>query len=293
MSTLTDTMKNEYMKRILRTTGVRPPQQMPRRGTPHYRMPQARGQRRLARARALPRPRDPARGVRDARPTRPTRPTPTRSSRRSPRRAARSSSARSASSARCDLDREWTPNAEKCPTMIKWLESVGARFGKVQLLRMTPNTLRECRWGLHLDNNNQLNPESNGWAVRVWHELTDDASSRLVVRQEEFDKALRGPDPAAAARAGGGRLAVALPRRLPPRDAHALRDDLDVRERSRAGALDRQPAAERRRRGRLAAAAVPRPGGRAQAATGSAGPGRPRRSASRRPPGPARRSRDR
>jgi hypothetical protein len=53
---------------------------------------------------------------------------------------------------------------------------------------MTPNTLRECRWGLHLDNNNNLNPESNGWAVRVWHELTDDSSSRLVVRPEEFDK---------------------------------------------------------------------------------------------------------
>jgi hypothetical protein len=42
---------------------------------------------------------------------------------------------------------------------------------------------------LHLDNNNNGNPESNGWAVRVWHELTDDKSSRLVVRQDEFDKA--------------------------------------------------------------------------------------------------------
>jgi len=50
---------------------------------------------------------------------------------------------------KCDLDREWTPNAEKCPTIIKWLESVGARFGKVQLLRMSPNTLRECRWAPH------------------------------------------------------------------------------------------------------------------------------------------------
>src|SRR5436305_15342907 len=36
---ITDAMKNELTKRILRSTGVRPPQQMPRRGTPHYRMP--------------------------------------------------------------------------------------------------------------------------------------------------------------------------------------------------------------------------------------------------------------
>jgi hypothetical protein len=86
-----------------------------------------------------------------------------------------------------DLEAEWTDNAKKCPTIVKWLESIGARFGRVQLLRMAPNTLRECRWGLHLDNNNNANPESNGWAVRVWLELTDDDSSCLVVRQEEFD----------------------------------------------------------------------------------------------------------
>ena len=52
---------------------------------------------------------------------------------------------------------------------------------------MTPNTLRECRWGLHLDNN-QGNPESNGWIVRVWMELTDDPDSMLVVRPAEFDR---------------------------------------------------------------------------------------------------------
>ncbi|MBS0352228.1 MAG: hypothetical protein JSR33_13790 [Proteobacteria bacterium] len=89
---------------------------------------------------------------------------------------------------KCDLDREWTANAQKCPTIIKWLESIGARFGKVQLLKMTPNTLQECRWSLHLDNNNQNNPEANGWAVRIWLELTHDDSSRLIIRSEEFNK---------------------------------------------------------------------------------------------------------
>ena len=41
---------------------------------------------------------------------------------------------------KCDLDGKWTPNAEKCPTIVRWLESIGARFGKVALLRMKPNT---------------------------------------------------------------------------------------------------------------------------------------------------------
>jgi hypothetical protein len=81
-----------------------------------------------------------------------------------------------------------TPNAEKCPTIIKWLDSMGARYGRVQLLRMKPNTLRECRWGLHQDNNNLVNPSSNGWIVRIWLELTDDSTSTLLVRQGEFGR---------------------------------------------------------------------------------------------------------
>lgn len=87
---------------------------------------------------------------------------------------------------KADLDGVWTENAKRCPAIVSWIESIGARFGRVQLLRMSANTLRECRWGLHLDNNNQGNPESNGWIVRVWLELTDDPSSALLVRPGEF-----------------------------------------------------------------------------------------------------------
>lgn len=89
---------------------------------------------------------------------------------------------------KAEIEGVWTENAEKCPTIVSWIESIGARFGRAQLLRMTHNTLHECRWGLHLDNNNQGNPETNGWIVRVWLELTDDPSSALLVRAREFDR---------------------------------------------------------------------------------------------------------
>jgi hypothetical protein len=188
MSTITDAMKNEYLKRFLRTTGIRPPQQMPRRGTPHYRMPKLEangGWLALEPYRGPEIPREEYESLTYT--NYPSDPStffaPITSASGQIELGAFGKYGKS------DLDREWTPNAEKCPTVIKWLESVGTRFGKVQLLRMTPNTLRECRWGLHLDHNNQNNPESNGWAVRVWLELTDDNSSRLVVRNEEFDKA--------------------------------------------------------------------------------------------------------
>jgi hypothetical protein len=89
---------------------------------------------------------------------------------------------------KADLEGVWTENARRCPALVNWIESMRVRFGRVQLLRMSPNTLRECRWGLHLDNNNQGNPESNGWIVRVWMELTDDPTSVLVARRTEFDR---------------------------------------------------------------------------------------------------------
>jgi hypothetical protein len=188
MSTITDAMKNEFTKRVLRTTGVRPPQQMPRRDTGHYRMPKLEENGGWLALGRYSGPEIPAAEYESLTYTNyPTDPqtffAPITSA------SGEIELGAFGKYGKTDLDREWTANAEKCPTVIKWLESVGAPFGKVQLLRMTPNTLRECRWGLHLDNNNQGNPESTGWAVRVWLELTNDDSSRLVVRKEEFDKA--------------------------------------------------------------------------------------------------------
>ena len=187
MPQLKQSLKNEYTKRLLRMSGVRPPQRLPRTGTGHYRMPaleQNGGCLELGLYRGPEIPAsewesltfttyasDPftyfapitsATGELELKPF--------------------------GQDGKCDLDGKWTPNAEKCPTIVRWLESIGARFGKVALLRMKPNTLRECRWGLHLDNNNEGNPESNGWVVRVWLELTDDESSALVVRPSEFDR---------------------------------------------------------------------------------------------------------
>ena len=43
MSTLQQAFKNEYTKRFVRVTRVRPPQKLPRSGTPHYRMPKVEG----------------------------------------------------------------------------------------------------------------------------------------------------------------------------------------------------------------------------------------------------------
>lgn len=188
MSALAETFRNEHTKRLLRATGLRAAQQIPRTETGHYRMPilvEAGGWLDLGLYRGPEIPSSEWESL-----TYTTYATDT-STYFAPITSASGKIELTGAGeyGKNDLEAEWTENAHKCPTIVKWLESLGARFGRVQLLRMTPNTLRECRWGLHLDNNNNGNPESNGWAVRVWLELTQDDSSRLVVRTGEFDRA--------------------------------------------------------------------------------------------------------
>ncbi len=89
---------------------------------------------------------------------------------------------------KADRDGIWTANAKKAPQLRKWVESIGANYGRVQLLRMSSCSLRETRWGLHLDDNNRLNKTSDGWVVRLWLELTDDNNSYLVLRRNQFDR---------------------------------------------------------------------------------------------------------
>lgn len=187
MSTLQQAFKNEHTKRLMRLSGVRPPQKLPRSGTPHYRMPKVEANGGYVELEVYRGPEIPSSEWESL--------TYTTYASDPHTYFAPITSATGQLEMRpfgdygkCDLDGEWTANAEKCPTIVTWLKSIGARFGRVQLLRMSPNSLQECRWGLHLDNNNQGNPETNGWAVRVWLELTHDDSSRLVLRQEEFDR---------------------------------------------------------------------------------------------------------
>jgi len=187
VSALTSALKNEHTKRILYATGVRRPS-LTQRQTPHYRMPKLESNGGYLVLKQYEGPEIPKHEYEELIYT-------TYSSDDTTTFAPITSCTGELelkgfeAYGKPDLDGVWTENAKKCPTIVSWVESIGARFGRVQLLKMKPNTLRECRWGLHLDNNNAANdPEQNGWVVRLWLELTDDDSSALVVRRDQFDK---------------------------------------------------------------------------------------------------------
>ncbi|MGH7749152.1 MAG: hypothetical protein ACREQ5_30970 [Candidatus Dormibacteria bacterium] len=89
-----------------------------------------------------------------------------------------------------DKDGVWTRNRSICPTMVDYVERVGARFGRVRVIKLNPyeseqSALRQ----LHLDDNNRLNPDGEGWVVRSWLELSDNPGSYFVLREDREDPA--------------------------------------------------------------------------------------------------------
>jgi hypothetical protein len=86
-----------------------------------------------------------------------------------------------------DKDGIWTQNAEKCPTLVEWAKKVGANYGRVRIIKLNPNTEAEAIHNLHLDDNNRLNPDGEGWVVRAWLQLTDDPDSYMLLREDKND----------------------------------------------------------------------------------------------------------
>jgi hypothetical protein len=89
-----------------------------------------------------------------------------------------------------DKDGVWTRNRGICPTLVDYVERAGARFGRVRVIKLNPYeseaaALRQ----LHLDDNNRLNPDGEGWVVRSWLELSDCPGSYFVLREDREDPA--------------------------------------------------------------------------------------------------------
>lgn len=88
---------------------------------------------------------------------------------------------------KADKDGIWTQNREICPTLVNYVEQVGANFGRVRVIKLNPSDEQEALRNMHLDDNNRLNPDGEGWVVRTWLELTDNPNSYMILREEKDD----------------------------------------------------------------------------------------------------------
>jgi hypothetical protein len=91
-----------------------------------------------------------------------------------------------------DKDAIWTSNADIVPVIRDYVDSVGANFGRVRIIKLEPQTRDEAIRSIHRDDNNRFNPDDEGWVVRSWVELTDNPDSYMVLMDNGPDGL---PDP--------------------------------------------------------------------------------------------------
>jgi hypothetical protein len=92
-----------------------------------------------------------------------------------------------------DKDALWTSNAKIAPTLRAYVDSVGANFGRVRIIKLEPQAREVAMRSIHRDDNNRFNPDAEGWVVRSWVELTDNPDSYMLLMDNGPDGL---PDPA-------------------------------------------------------------------------------------------------
>jgi hypothetical protein len=80
-----------------------------------------------------------------------------------------------------DKDALWTSNAASAPTLKKYVDSIGANFGRVRIIKLEPQNHEQALRNIHRDDNNRFNPDNEGWVVRTWLELTDSPDSYMLL----------------------------------------------------------------------------------------------------------------
>jgi hypothetical protein len=78
-------------------------------------------------------------------------------------------------------------NVEAAPNLMKRVAEVGARVGRCRIIELQPNSYGDALYNSHLDDNNRLNPEGEGWIVRCFMQLTDDTETYMVLRENVED----------------------------------------------------------------------------------------------------------
>ncbi|MGF6822236.1 hypothetical protein M2317_001140 [Microbacterium sp. ZKA21] len=91
---------------------------------------------------------------------------------------------------RTDKDGVWIESQTAiAPTVVARAQEPEANIGRCRVIELQPNTYADAIYNLHQDDNNRLNEDGTGWVVRGMLNLTDDADSLMILREDRFDPA--------------------------------------------------------------------------------------------------------
>lgn len=100
---------------------------------------------------------------------------------------------------RTDKDGVWVEdNARHAPRLVARALAPGANVGRCRVIELQPTSYAQAVRNLHVDDNNHLNPSGTGWIVRGFFNLTDDAGSMMLLRDDPADAATETRIPLAA-----------------------------------------------------------------------------------------------
>lgn len=75
----------------------------------------------------------------------------------------------------------------KAPTLTWRAQQPGANIGRCRVIELQPNSYADAIYNSHLDDNNRLNPDGEGWIVRCFMQLTHNPTSFMVLREDVND----------------------------------------------------------------------------------------------------------
>jgi hypothetical protein len=75
----------------------------------------------------------------------------------------------------------------KAPTLVERVKEVDANVGRCRIIELQPNSYADALYNSHLDDNNRLNPDGEGWVIRSFMQLTDNPNSFMILREDIDD----------------------------------------------------------------------------------------------------------
>lgn len=87
-----------------------------------------------------------------------------------------------------DKDGVWIDSqAAIAPTLVSRVQEVGANVGRCRIIELQPNSYADSLYNSHLDDNNRINPDGEGWILRCFMQLSDNPGSFMVLREDVND----------------------------------------------------------------------------------------------------------